>query len=248
MIKRLSAGLIIDSGLIVNSYGFRTHLPVGTLNHTLSRLQAFEVDDVVILNTTHTENPVDDFRELLSHLNSWHISTPLSYGGGINSVKDAAEIVKSGAERIVISPELLANPVIFSEICTYLGDQAIVLHLPLVFEANRICVQGKSVITLDSILDLLPENWGGEIILTFVANDGGQTPDWDGIEIALECFRGVRGLILAGGFATAADIGRGLKLDQVSAIVVGNFLHRRELSIKNLKNDLSREIQIRRVK
>jgi imidazole glycerol phosphate synthase subunit HisF len=248
MIKRLSAGLIIDSGLIVNSYCFRTHLPVGNLNHTLSRLQAFEVDDVVILNTTHTENPVDDFRELLSDLNSWHISTPLSYGGGINNVKDAAEIVKYGAERVVISADLLVNPVIFSEICKFLGDQAVVLHLPLFVEANRLCVQGKSVLTLDSILDLLPENWGGEILLTFIANDGGHTPDWDCIEIALECFGGVRGLILAGGFSKAIDIGRGLKLDQVSAIVVGNFLHRTELSIKNLKNDLSEEIQIRRIK
>jgi cyclase len=248
MIKRLSAGLIIDSGLVVNSYGFRTHLPVGSLDYTLSRLQAFEVDDVVILNTTHTENPVDDFRELLSNINTWHISTPLSYGGGINNVNDAAEIVKSGAERVVISAELLANPLIFSDICAYLGDQAVVLHLPIVFEPNRIYVQGMSVLTIDSILDLLPENWGGEILLTFVANDGGQTPDWNAIEIALEYFPEVRGLILAGGFATAADIGKGLKLDQVSAIVVGNFLHRRELSIKNLKNDLSKEIQIRRIK
>lgn len=248
MIKRLSAGLIIDSGLVVNSYGFRTHLPVGTLNHTLSRLQAFEVDDVVILNTTHSENPVGDFRELFSGLNTWHISTPLSYGGGINSVNEAAEIVKSGAERVVISAESLANPSIFPEICTYLGDQAVILHLPLVFEPNKVYVQGKSSLDLDSILDLLPENWGGEILLTFLANDGGQIPDWNAIEVALECFRGFRGLILAGGFATAKDVSRGLKLEQVSAVVVGNFLHRKELSIRNLKNDLSREIQIRRIK
>jgi imidazole glycerol phosphate synthase subunit HisF len=248
MIKRLSAGLIIDSGLIVNSYGFKTHLPVGNLNHTLYRLQAFEVDDVVILNTTHSKNPADDFRELLSDLNTWHVSTPLSYGGGINNVDDAAEIVKAGSERVVISAEVLGNRPIFTEICAYLGDQAVVLHLPLVFESNRLCVKGNSFLTLDSILKSLPENWGGEILLTFVANDGGKVPDWKGIEVALDSFRDVRGLILAGGFASAVDIGRGLKLDQVSAIVVGNFLHRRELSIKNLKKEIDSEIQIRRVK
>jgi cyclase len=248
MIKRLSANLVVDSGVIVNSYSFDTHLPVGNLNHTLHRLQALEVDDVVILNTTHSENPGADFRELLSSLNSWHISTPLSYGGGINNVVQAKEIVNSGAERVVITSKLLRNTQHFSEICAFLGDQAVVLHLPLSFESNTVSLHGNSTLTLDSILNSLPKNWGGEILLTFVANDGSKVPDWKNIDTALGYFREIQGLILAGGFTSALDVSRALKLDQISAVAVGNFLHRKELSVRSLKKDISREIQIRRPK
>lgn len=246
MIKRLSAVIIIDSKQVVNSYNFEIHLPVGSLNQTLHRLQEFKVDDVVILNTTHSEDPVKDFQEILSGLDSWHISTPLSYGGGIMNSAQAKEIVKSGAERVVVTSRLLTNSHVFSEICAYLGNQAVVLHLPLNFESNKPSIKGNTDFDLQSIIRLLPPHWGGEILLNFVANDGRKAPDWKNVNIALDESGQIEGLILAGGFASASDISRGLCLDQVSAIAVGNFLHRMELSITNLKLGIERDIEIRR--
>jgi imidazole glycerol-phosphate synthase subunit HisF len=246
MIKRLSATIIIDSGLVVNSYNFEQHLPVGKLNHTLRRLQDLEVDDVVVLNTTHSEDPSRDFRDLLSQLDTWHISTPLSYGGGITNVKQATEIVKSGAERVVVSSKLLVKSQVFSEICSYLGEQAVVLHLPLVFDSKRVVIKGDRRLELNSIISLLPKNWGGEILFSFVANDGKKEPNWRDVDAALRESSLFQGLIFAGGFASVSDISKGFKLDQVSAISVGNFLHRTEISVINLKQGIDRAIQIRR--
>ena len=246
MIKRLSSAIVLDSGLVVNSYNFETHLPVGRLNHTLHRLQHFEVDDVIILNTSHSADPVDDFREILSNLDTWHISTPLTYGGGITNVGQATEIVKAGAERVVVTSKLLVNSLLFSEICTYLGDQAVVLHLPLIFDSNQVRVKGNTKLDLKSILSLLPKHWGGEILFTFVANDGHKAPDWENIRVAIEQSEGFEGLILAGGFTFASDISRSLTLAQVSAVAIGNFLHRTELSIKILKLDIDGKVEIRR--
>jgi imidazole glycerol-phosphate synthase subunit HisF len=246
MIKRLSATIIVDSGLVVNSYNFEQHLPVGKLNHTLRRLQDLEIDDVIILNTTHSEDPAGDFRDFLSRLDTWHISTPLSYGGGIMSLNQAIDIVKSGAERVVITSKLLVNSKLFSEICSYLGEQAVVLHLPLEFESNNVYIKGNKQLELKSIFSLLPKHWGGEILLSFVANDGRKMPDWKNIEVALEQSCRFEGLVLTGGFACPADISQGLSLDQVSAIAVGNFLHRTEISVTTLKQGVDGEILIRR--
>jgi cyclase len=248
MIKRLSGTLILDSGLVVNSYNFLTHLPVGSLKHSLRRLQEFEIDDIILLNTTHSENPAEDFREILSEFDSWHISTPLSYGGGIKNVAHAVEIVKTGAERIVITSKLLLRSKVFSEICSVLGDQAVILHLPLVFDSNNVSVRNDSVTALETITKLIPKNWGGEILLTFAANDGEKMPNWEQIDLALAQSHGLQKLILAGGFSSASDISRGLNQNQVSAISVGNFLHRTELSIIKLKTAIDGKFSLRRMK
>ena len=248
MIKRLSATLVLDSGQVVNSYNFKTHLPVGKLKYTLHRLQELEIDEVVILNTSHSGSPIKDFNEILTNIDSWHIATPLAYGGGITCVSDAVEIVKAGAERVVVAPKLLLNSNVFFEMCSYLGDQALILHLPLEFKANKVEVRSNSSISLKSILSLLPNHWGGEIMFSFVANDGSKSPNWKDISATLEIALESKNLILAGGFANAQDIGRGLDFDQVSAIAVGNYLHRSELSVIKLKQNIDTKIEIRRAK
>ena len=248
MIKRLSATLVLDSGLVVNSYNFKTHLPVGKLKYTLRRLQEFEIDEVVILNTSHSKSPIEDFNEILKNIDSWHIATPLAYGGGITSLSDAVEIVKAGAERVVVSLKVLLNSNVFFEMCSYLGDQALILHLPLEFSANKVAVRGYSSISFKSIIDLLPSHWGGEIMFSFVANDGAKLPDWQNITTAIAATIESKNLIFAGGFSNAQDISRGLALEQVSAIAVGNYLHRTELSVTKLKQSIDAEIDIRRAR
>jgi cyclase len=247
MVKRLSASLVLDSGLVVNSYMFKTHLPVGRLKFTLRRLQEFEIDEVIILNTTHSNSPIDDFNEILKDvIDSWHIGTPLAYGGGITRLSDAVEIIKAGAERIVISAKVLLNSYEFFEMCSYLGDQALILHLPIEFKENNLTVRENSSISLKSIIDLLPQHWGGEIMFSFVENDGAKTPNWKHISTTLESALGSKNLILAGGFANSEDITKGLSLVNVSAIAVGNYLHKKELSVINLKRDVGASIELRR--
>ena len=246
MIKRLAANLILDSGIVINSYKFKTHLPVGKLQYSLNRLQEFEVDEIIILNTSHSSSPIRDFNVLMADIDSWHISTPLAYGGGIDCVSDAADVIKAGAERVVVSSNVFLHDGKFLEICEYLGDQAVILHLPLQFIDDDIAIHGKESISLKHILDFLPGHWGGEIMFSFVANDGAKFPDWQNISLALARVPNLRNIILAGGFSNADDIGSGLSLNQVSALSIGNFLHRSELSIVNLKGNIDSRIELRR--
>jgi cyclase len=246
VIKRLSALVVLDKDLVVNSYNFLEHLPVGKLKHTLKRLQDFEIDEVIILNTSHSVNAVDDFNKVFMDIDSWHFATPLAYGGGITCVKDAVEIIKAGAERVVISPKLLLESFVFLELCNYLGDQAVILHLPLEFDGNAITVRGINSMNLESILNHLPDHWGGEIMLTCVESDGAKFPNWKSLSSVLQIVSKSRNIILAGGFSTPKDISKGLLFDQVSAVASGNFLHRIELSVVNLKKNVDTSIKLRR--
>jgi len=246
MIKRIAATLILDSNQIINAYNFEVHLPVGKLKYTLERLQEFEVDEINILNTSHSNSVINDLDKLLEDINNWHVSTPLAYGGGISTLADAVYVIKSGVERVIISANTFFDFDLFSDICRTLGDQAIILHLPIEFKGGSSSIRGHNNKLLSDVNALIPINWGGEIMLTIVESDGKKFPNWQNIEDALGIMAGHSNFILAGGFADFKDISTGLSLDQVSAISIGNYLHRVEHSVREIKQKIQSSIQIRR--
>jgi cyclase len=245
MIKRIAANLVIDSNYVVNAYGFKIHLPVGRLKYSLIRLQELGIDEINILNTTHSDSPSNDINLLLNGFDDLHISTPLAYGGGISNLNDATQVIKNGVERVIISPKIFFNQEVFGSLCNNLGDQAIVLHLPIKNTENGLIINGYTAEKLSDLIRYIPKNWGGEILITFVNNDGKFKPDWEDINNALRIFNGNSNLILSGGFACYSDIALGLNLRQVSSISVGNYLHRIENSVYKIKNNLNTSIEIR---
>jgi cyclase len=246
MIKRITATLILDSNQIVNAYNFQVHLPIGKLKYTLERLQEFEVDEINILNTSHSNSVANDLDKLLEDINNWHVSTPLAYGGGISTLTDAVHVIKSGVERVIISAKTFFDFDLFSDICRTLGDQAIILHLPIEFKGGSPSIRGHNNKLLSDVNALIPVNWGGEIMLTIVESDGKKFPNWQNIGEALGIMVDHSNFILAGGFADFNDVSAGLSLDQVSAISIGNYLHRVEHSVIEIKQKIRSSIQIRR--
>lgn len=246
MIKRISALLILDGNQVVNSYNFGQHLPVGKLKYTMQRLQEFEVDEINILNTSHSNSPVNDLNHLLTNIGEWHISTPLAYGGGISSLEEAIKIIKSGVERVIVSARTFFDINLFENICDNLGDQAVILHLPLEFKTGTFSIRGYESKTINDICDLMPKKWGGEILLSLVENDGQHSPNWKVINDALINLSFLDNIILAGGFANGEDIVFGLSLNQVTAISIGNYLHRVENSIIKIKNNSFLDLQVRK--
>jgi imidazole glycerol phosphate synthase subunit HisF len=83
-------------------------------------------------------------------------------------------------------------------------------------------------------------------MLTCVESDGAKFPNWKSLSSVLQIVSKSRNIILAGGFSTPKDISKGLLFDQVSAVASGNFLHRIELSVVNLKKNVDTSIKLRR--
>lgn len=245
MIKRITAALILDSSLIINAYKFTRHLPVGNLKFTVERLQELRVDEIIILNSSHTDDPHADFRKMYDDLDSLHISTPIAYGGGIISRIQAADIVKSGADRIVVSARVLFSGEELAGIGDVLGEQAIIIHLPIILQGSEFKVLNFEDASFDSIIDKIPQNWGGELLLSIVDRDGAETPNWDLVESALPKLGNSMRVILCSGFSKPEDILRGLEVEMVQAVAIGNFLHRTEVSISFIKKSLATRVQVR---
>jgi imidazole glycerol phosphate synthase subunit HisF len=120
--------------------------------------------------------------------------------------------------------------------------------MPIKQTIDQSKIGGHDLINFQSVMNLLPSNWGGEVMVSFVESDGAKSPNWHNVNRALVCAIGFKNLILAGGFTNAQDIGRALSFDQVSAVAVGNYLHREELSVRNLKLNIETMVELRHSK
>ena len=245
MLKRIGASLIIDGKILVNSYNFERHLPVGKLIYTVSRLQEFGVDEILILNTSHSANPASDFEELLKEVNNFNLSTPIAYGGGIKSHFDANSVIRLGADRVVISLKTLFDQQAFFKINELLGEQAAILHLPISVTGEWVHVFRYEEFSLHQIASKIPMNWGGEILISSVQQDGAKFPNLQLFDKCVMQLGAKHKYIFTSGFSAPNDILIALENDYVNSVAIGNFLHRSELSIRKIKKEISPRIEVR---
>ena len=231
--KKVVASVLVKNDIVVNSIGFSDYRPVSCLAHTLKRLQEWEVDEITVLNLSHTLEPVNDFRRLFSQELLSKIRTPLSYGGGIVSAEQAESVISAGCERIVLSSRNW-TPQTSKDISKNIGDQAILLHLPLSHDMSVSTSESHS--NLHQYLNLIPTQWGGEI---YIKDQG-----MDGHSLRLEFFETLESeignldtpIIVGGGISTIGQVESLLGLTYVKGVVIGNWLNRHELVIPRLKN------------
>jgi cyclase len=231
--KKVVASVLVKNDIVVNSVGFSEYRPVSTLDHTLMRLQEWEVDEITVLNLSHTLNPVTDFRRLFPQELLFRIRTPLAYGGGIISAEQAESVISEGCERIVLSSRYW-TPQTSRDISINIGDQAILMHLPL-SDDMRVSTS-ESNLNLRQYLKMIPTQWGGEIYI--------KDQVMDGRSLRLDFFETLESevgnlktpIIVGGGISTIGQVESLLGLTYVKGVVVGNWLNRHELVIPRLKN------------
>lgn len=99
---------------------------------------------------------------------------PVCIGGGIKSIEDINDLLRIGADKVVIKTAALINPAFIKQASRFFGSQCITIAVDAVSNNDEYFIydQGiKNINVLDFIKEM--ENLGaGEIILTSVNNDG----------------------------------------------------------------------------
>ena len=169
---------------------------------------------------------------------------PITAGGGIRSVSDAAKLLASGADKIAINSEALKRPQLITELATEFGSQCVVASI----QARRITTSqweamgeagrersGKDLIAwLKETQDL----GAGEILLTSIDQDGTcHGPDHALIKKISEEVSVP--LIVGGGFSSISDVNKVFQEDSVGGISIGAALHKKILQIESCKEKLA---------
>lgn len=178
--------LLLDDGALVKTVRFRNPDYVGDPINAVRIYNECEVDELIVLDIAATPREVLPDLEMISDLAS-ECFMPLTYGGGIKTVEQAAAIFKLGVEKVAINSANFRNEQLIGEISSIFGSQAVVGAI----EVRKPLFGGYRVMTARGTVDtrMDPAIWAaelarrgaGEILLNSVDRDG----TWAGYDLEL---------------------------------------------------------------
>lgn len=105
---------------------------------------------------------------------------PITVGGGIRSVEDAREILRSGADKVAINTAAVQRPELINEMAETFGSQCVVLSVEAIKQVDgkwlAFTDNGREHTALD-VIEWVKEavvRGAGEILLTSVDREGGR--------------------------------------------------------------------------
>ena len=127
--RRIIPILQMENGRFVKtkSYDLQDKTYIGDPINTLRIFNEFQLDEVIILDISASRLNSINFK-LLKEI-ATECFMPITYGGGIQNLKDAEQIISIGFEKISFNSQCFRNPTLISEAIKSLGSQAVVCSI-----------------------------------------------------------------------------------------------------------------------
>jgi cyclase len=120
--------LIIKQGIVVQSIKFRQYLPVGVPTIAVEYLNRWGIDEIVLLDIDATpQKRRPRYEKVVEY--SKYCQVPLGVGGGITEISDIENLIRSGADKVVINTGALENPDLINQGARLFGNQSIVVAI-----------------------------------------------------------------------------------------------------------------------
>ncbi len=238
--SRVIPCLDVRDGRVVKGVQFQGLRDLGDPVELAQRYAEQGADELVVLDIAATPKAKSHRLEVLENIRRV-LAIPLTAGGGVRTVKDAAAMLEAGADKVAVNSAAVADPSLIRRLSEAFGRQCVVLAI----DAQQ-CDDGWRVLTrsgaTNSGKDAVAwareaEDLGaGEILLTSWDRDG----TGKGYDLAL--VRAIRGavqlpVVASGGGRTADHMHQALEAG-ASAVLAASVLHDRDTTIPLLKQDL----------
>lgn len=171
---------------------------------------------------------------------AYNVFIPITVGGGIRSLDDARNILRSGADKVAVNTAAVANPNLIRDIAQQFGSQAMVVSI----EAKQVSDQkweaytenGREPTGLDVLewVQQAVELGAGELLVTSVDREGTRK----GFDI--ELIRRISSLVpvpvvACGGMGTAEHFVKAAKEGMADAIGMADVLHYQRMTIAEIR-------------
>ena len=215
---RVVPTLLLKNSVLVKSVQFGWCRPIGIPRQAVRVFNMREVDEMVILDIEARQQDRGPIVEMVSDL-AEECFMPLAIGGGIRSLEHIRELMKRGADKVVLNTEAFERPTLITEAAERFGSQCIVVSIdakqtaPGVYEVYTHA--GKHPTGRDPVswAKEAEERGPGEILLTSIDHDGMM----DGYDVPL-----IRAVAEAVTIPVVASGGAGKLADFADAVLHGN--------------------------
>ena len=243
---RIIPSLLISNGRLVKGKKFDNHRDVGEPHTTALALGSQNADEMLVcdLDAYIDRNINPDYSTLLRI--SKATMTPLTFGGGINSLDKAKKAFDNGADKIYLNSVLFENINLVEKIANIYGSQSIMLGVNIMKKKGKLNIYNKPEKNLMSWFNFLQELKIGEIKVTFVDLEGSQ--NGMDIETSKKLIKHSKlPLIFEGGIGNLEHIILAIKND-IRSISLGtmiNFLDYNIIKIKQYIHNNNYEVRLK---
>ena len=239
---RIVGVINILNNIAVQSINYNNYLPIGRPDVAITYLNKWGIDEIVILDIKGSINGGSELHNFLpSYVKDCQV--PVAAGGGISNLTHIENLIRNGADKVVINTSAHTNSKIIEDGAREFGEQAIVVSYDLRKKDNDYYIFIKSGskildLTLEEGLKQAVDRGAGEIFISSIDRDGTKK----GYDIELLKYIKERvsiPIIGCGGagnpehFLEAMNIG-------LSALAAGNYFHYTEHSVIHLKSYLKK--------
>jgi len=249
--KRIIPCLDIKNGKVVKGINFLGLTDIGDPVEYAKMYEEQCADEIVFLDITASYEERNIMKEIIEK-GANELRIPLTVGGGIRTIDDFREILKSGADKVSINSAAVKNPELILEASKEFGKQCVVVAIDGKRDENgefKVCIKGGRE---NTGLDLVEwakkcEKLGaGEILLTSMDADG--TKKGYDIEMTKKVVENVHiPVIASGGCGSIQDIIEVFKETECDAALVASLFHYKDATISETKEELQKNnISIRR--
>jgi cyclase len=240
--KRLIACLDVRDGRVVKGVHFTDLRGAGDPAELAARYSAAGIDELVMLDVTATLDG-RPARSATIRAVSRVLNIPLTAGGGIQSLDDAAAAFAAGADKVSVNSAALRDPMLITAIARRFGSQAVVVAVDTKHVGGWYRVFARSATAEDGrgVIDWAREaadRGAGEILLTSIDRDGTKR----GYDCTITAAVGAAvdiPVIASGGAGTAEQVAEVLTIGRADAALAASIFHFGGSSIAAVKRLLS---------
>jgi len=198
-------------------------------------------DEILFIDIVASLYDRNNLNELVTQV-AGDITIPLTVGGGIRSVDDFQNMLRSGADKISLNTAIIKSPELITELAQIYGSQAVIVSAQSKKIADgewEIFIEnGRQQTGVNAVewVHEAQERGAGEILLTSVDHDGTrQGPDLELISRAREQVK--IPLLVCGGIGSIDDV-EAMASCRVDGIVMAYCLHFQTFDIPSVKERL----------
>jgi cyclase len=246
--KRIIAALVLRDGIVVQSKGFNSYLPIGKPEIAVDFLNQWGIDEIILTDISATKYNKEPNYDLVKSIAS-KCQVPLTIGGGITKLDHIKKLMNNGADKISINQSAINNNQLVTDAAKVFGNQCVVVSIDSCFEYENYKVYDY---LKKKVIDITPFNFAknmeslgaGEILINSVEKDGSYS-GYDKKLIELVCNSTTVPVIAIGGAKNAKDMIDVLENTNVSAAAAANFFHFTEHSVIISKSEISKHLPLR---
>jgi len=249
--RRIIPCLDVDAGRVVKGTKFVDLTDEGDPVEMAAAYARAGADEICFLDITATSSGRATMLDTIRRT-AENVFVPLTVGGGVRSVQDMHNVLRSGADKVAVNSAAVQRPRLIGDCSDAFGSQCIVVAI----DARR-SRSGWTVHThggrVDIGLDAL--DWAaraarlgaGELLVTSMDRDGTNV----GYDLSLlEAIRRrvTIPIIASGGAGSPQDLAEALGPGRADAVLAASIFHRNVHTVESVKQSLDTlGIPVRRV-